>query len=77
MNLSLLRAENVKQAIVAYAKEQNFNLNLDQLQPVGVGIAEPVIAVPRNEQQAAQNRRVEFRIVAVDPESTTESDFDF
>jgi hypothetical protein len=77
LNLSLSRAEAVKQAIIDYASQQNINVNLSQLKPVGAGISEPVISKPSNMAEARQNMRVEFRIVRVNPEELKESDFDF
>ncbi len=77
LNLSMQRAESVVEAIKNYAREQKINVNLNQLQPVGAGISEPVISKPANIAQAKQNMRVEFRIVKVDPETLNESDFDF
>jgi len=77
LNLSLARAEAVKQAIVDYAKERNINVNLSQLKPLGAGISEPVISKPQSLEEAKQNMRVEFRIVKVNPEALKESDFDF
>lgn len=75
LNLSHQRAEAVKAALEKMARAENINLNLAQLQPQGVGIADPVISKPTNIEQAKENMRVEFRIIRVDPEST--SDFDF
>ncbi len=77
LNLSLQRAEQVKQAIVGYARDQQINVNLAQLAPVGAGIAEPVISKPSSISEAKQNMRVEFRIVKVNPEALNTSDFDF
>ncbi len=77
LNLSQARAEAVKQAIVDYAEQQDINVNLSQLQPVGAGISDPVISKPSNMDEAKQNMRVEFRIVKVNPEELSESDFDF
>ncbi len=77
LNLSQARAEQVKQAIVDYAEEQGINVNLSQLQPLGAGISDPVISKPSNIAEAKQNMRVEFRIVKVNPEELSESDFDF
>lgn len=77
LNLSLRRAEVVKEAIVAYAKSRDINVNVAQLAPVGAGIAEPVISKPNSIEEAQQNMRVEFRIVKVNPESLNKSDFDF
>jgi hypothetical protein len=38
---------------------------------------EPVIPKPKNIDEAKENMRVEFRIVKVNPESLTPSDFNF
>lgn len=77
LNLSLQRAEAVKQTLEEMAKSEGINVNLAQLQPVGAGIADPVIAKPASPDDALKNMRVEFRIVRVNPESTQSSDFDF
>ena len=52
-------------------------MDLSQMQPQGVGIAEPFIAKPRSMDEAKQNMRVEFRLIRVSAEVTQESDFDF
>lgn len=77
LNLSLARSEAVRQAIVDYAKRSGVTVNLSQLQPQGAGISDPVIAKPSNMAEARQNMRVEFRIVKVNPEELSDSDFDF
>jgi len=77
LNLSMQRAEAVKEAVVSYAKSKDINVNLAQLAPIGAGISEPVISKPSTIAEAKQNMRVEFRIVKVDPEALNESDFDF
>ena len=77
LNLSQARAEAVKDAIVGYARNRGINVNLAQLQPLGAGIADPVIAKPANMAEARQNMRVEFRIIKVNPEDLSDSDFDF
>ncbi|MFV1964190.1 MAG: hypothetical protein ACC628_02115 [Pirellulaceae bacterium] len=77
LNLSLARAEAVKQAITDYAKSRGINVNLSQLQPIGAGITDPVVTKPTSMEQAKQNMRVEFRIVKVNPEDLKEADFDF
>ncbi|TWT29194.1 hypothetical protein KOR34_53340 [Posidoniimonas corsicana] len=77
LNLSLARAEQVKQAIVKHAEQEGVSVNLSQLQPVGAGISDPVISKPSNMAEARQNMRVEFRIVKVNPEELSETDFDF
>ncbi len=77
LNLSKSRAEKVKEAVVAYAKQLGANVDLTQIIPVGAGIAEPIIPKPVSMEQAKENMRVEFRIVKVDAESIAPSDFDF
>ncbi|MCA9126823.1 MAG: ABC transporter substrate-binding protein [Planctomycetales bacterium] len=74
LNLSKLRADNVKQALADFGKQISANVDLSQIVPVGVGIAEPVISKPQSIEQAKENMRVEFRIVKVDAE-TLEFDF--
>ena len=77
LNLSRRRAEAVRDALIAYAKEENLLIDASQIQPVGVGIREPFIARPRNLAEARENMRVEFRLIRVDAEALSESDFDF
>lgn len=77
LNLSQGRAEQVKTAIIDYADQRGISVNLSQLQPLGAGISDPVISKPSNMAEAKQNMRVEFRIVKVNPEELSESDFDF
>jgi ABC-type nitrate/sulfonate/bicarbonate transport system substrate-binding protein len=77
LNLSLSRAQQVKDELVAYAKKQGVNLDVSQMQPAGAGILEPVVAKPKNLDEAKQNMRVEFRIVRVPAEALKASDFDF
>ncbi len=75
--LSKARADQVKTSLLNYAKQQGVNVDLSQITPVGAGIAEPVIAKPRSDDEARENRRVEFRIVKVDAETITPTDFNF
>ncbi len=77
LNLSRVRAEAVRNAVVEYAKSKGLALDPTQIQPVGVGIREPLIAKPRDAREAQQNMRVEFRLVRVPAEVLKESDFDF
>lgn len=77
LNLSRKRAEAVKDSVIAYAKGKGIAVDLSQIQPQGVGIAEPFIAKPSSAAEAQQNMRVEFRLVRVSAEVTQESDFDF
>lgn len=77
MNLSKLRADKVKEALTRYASQLEVNIDISQITPVGAGVMEPVIAKPRNIDEAKENMRVEFRIVKVDAESIAPGDFDF
>jgi hypothetical protein len=77
LNLSLRRAYEVRKSVAQYANGKGLTLDMSQIQSVGVGIAEPFVAKPTNMQEAAMNRRVEFRLLRVTAEATTESDFDF
>ena len=76
LNLSKSRAETVKQRIIELAAQRGVSLNDRQLQPVGVGIADPVVAVPNSEDAGAPNRRVEFRVMRISSESTKEEDYE-
>jgi outer membrane protein OmpA-like peptidoglycan-associated protein len=77
LNLSLARAKAVRDAIIQYAGTQGVRIDESQLQPAGVGVREPLIARPKNLQEAKENMRVEFRIVKVPAEAIQQSDFDF
>lgn len=76
-NLSLKRAEAVRDSIIGYAQGKGLRLDTSQIQPAGVGIREPFIAKPSNMDEARQNMRVEFRLIRVKAEAATQSDFDF
>lgn len=77
LNLSLTRAEAVREAVINFAKQSGLNLDPSQIQPQGVGIREPVVAKPKSMDDALQNMRVEFRLIKVPAEALQESDFDF
>ncbi len=77
MTLSKRRAEAVKKAVTAYAESMGANVDLSQIVPVGAGISDPVVPRPRNPEDQAANRRVEFRIVRVDAETLPDDGFDF
>jgi len=76
LNLSQGRAKEVQKSILDFAKAKDIDVDESQIQPVGVGIREPVVPRPRSMEQAKQNMRVEFRLVRVKAE-VSESDFDF
>ena len=77
LNLSLKRAAAVKASIEELAKTSGTRLDLSQIQPVGVGVAEPVISKPRNLTEAKQNMRVQLSIQRVPAESIKSGDFDY
>lgn len=77
MTLSRQRAETVRDAIIKYAESKGNRLDKSQIQPSGVGVKEPLINKPRNAGDAAQNMRVEFRLIRVNAEPTKQGDFDF
>ncbi len=77
LNLSKKRAEIVVSSIIAYAKTRGLDLQKNQIQPVGVGISEPIIPKPKNADEAKTNMRVEFRLIKVSPEAINNSDFSF
>ncbi len=77
LNLSQRRAEEVRRTIVRYAESKQFRLNEKQLQAIGAGIIEPVIARPRDLGESKENMRVEFRLLRVKAESVSQSEFDF
>ncbi len=77
LNLSKKRAEAVRAALLGFASAQEVTIDQSQITPVGAGIADPVIAKPRNLDEAKQNMRVEFRIVKVEAEVIQSTDFDF
>jgi hypothetical protein len=71
------RASAVRQAILDLGEKQGVRLNKERFKSEGVGILEPVMAVPRNEEQRALNRRVEFRIMKLSAERVTNKPFDY
>jgi hypothetical protein len=77
INLSRKRATAVRNAVIAYAKAQNYKLDENQIVAVGVGIAEPEVAVPRRDEEMARNRRVEFRLIRVSTEALTATGLDY
>ncbi len=75
--LSQKRAIAVKTAIEEYAKAKGLQIDLSQIQPQPVGVAEPINPRPRNQQQAEENMRVEFRVVKQRVEALNEDSFNF
>lgn len=77
LNLSRARADAVRDAVVTYAKSKGLTVDKTQVQPVGVGIREPIVPKPSNMEEAGRNMRVEFRLVRVQAEAAKAADFDF
>ncbi len=77
LQLSQARAEIVRDTLQAYAKSKNLMVDFSQIRPQGVGIAEPIVARPKDMVEATKNMRVEFRVIRVSAENIKEGDFDF
>jgi len=69
-NLSLERAQAVRQSFLGYCKKRDFVTDESQYLAVGLGISTPKFSPPRTEQEWAANRRVVFRIKQVEAELT-------
>ena len=76
-NLSLSRANAVRDAVVSYAGRRNVKLDTSQFAVVGHGIAKPKSGLcsgdpcaPKTEQEWRDNMRVEFRIIQVEAEAS-------
>lgn len=74
--LSRDRAQQVRNALIAYASKKGSKLDESQIQVVGAGANDPFIVKPRSPDEAAKNRRVEFSIVRVSAEAATASDYE-
>ena len=77
LNLSRERSGAVRTSLIDHARSKGVRLDESQVQSQGVGIREPLVARPRNADEAGVNRRVEFRLVRVSAEAMTAADFDF
>jgi outer membrane protein OmpA-like peptidoglycan-associated protein len=78
--LSLDRADSVQSAVLKFAAGQKFTLDKKQIKPVGLGVTEPVVALPRTPEDAAKNRIVEFSIYSIKTKGPSAEDgviFDF
>lgn len=67
-NLSLNRAQAVRAAFLDYAKQQGIVIDESQFVAVGIGVKDPKFQVPATEQEWNQNRRVVFRVKAIETE---------
>ncbi len=76
-NLSLTRANAVRDAVLAYAKKKGIRLDPSQLAMLGHGIAKPASGIcgdepcaPKTKEEWLSNMRVEFRIIQVEAEES-------
>ncbi len=76
-NLSLTRANAVRESVIEYAKQKGVRLDPSQLTVVGHGIDRPASGMcgadpcaPKTEAQWLSNMRVEFRIIQVEAEAS-------
>lgn len=76
-NLSLTRANAVRDSIIAYAKGKSVRLDPSQFATVGHGIVKAKTGMcgvdpcaPKTEQEWRNNMRVEFRIIQVEAEAS-------
>ncbi|MDJ0785828.1 MAG: ABC transporter substrate-binding protein [Myxococcota bacterium] len=76
-NLSLARANAVRDSVVGFARSKSVTLDRSQFAVVGHGITRPGSGMcgkdpcaPKNEKEWRDNMRVEFRIIQVEAESS-------
>lgn len=67
-NLSLARANKVRDSLVDYAKKRNINFDASQFVTNGQGVDKPLFAMPQSEQEWMANMRVVFRVLNVEAE---------
>jgi ABC-type nitrate/sulfonate/bicarbonate transport system substrate-binding protein/outer membrane protein OmpA-like peptidoglycan-associated protein len=67
-NLSLNRANAVRDSYLAFCESKGVNTDESQFVPVGVGVQSPKFNPPRTKDEWAANRRVVFRIKQVEAE---------
>ncbi len=70
LNLSLQRSNSVRDSLVAYAASKGITINESQFITSGKGYDAPKVPEPRSEEDLAKNRRVQFRIVNIESESS-------
>ena len=77
-SLAKTRSQNVLKAILDFAKisMNNYQIDISQIQPVGVGFDEPLNPLPRTSQEQLENMRVEFSLVRVKAEVLNDTSFD-
>jgi outer membrane protein OmpA-like peptidoglycan-associated protein len=67
-NLSLMRANAVKQAYLEYCKTQKIVVDEAQFHPVGMGVKAPKFNPPKTREEWVANRRVVFRVKQIETE---------
>jgi outer membrane protein OmpA-like peptidoglycan-associated protein len=67
-NLSLERAQAVRESFLNFCKQRNLDIDESQFVGVGLGIDNPKFNPPRTKDEWAANRRVVFRIKQVEAE---------
>jgi ABC-type nitrate/sulfonate/bicarbonate transport system substrate-binding protein/outer membrane protein OmpA-like peptidoglycan-associated protein len=77
MNLSLTRANRVRDSVVEFAKSQRITLDPTQFATAGHGVMQPRNGMcghdpcpPRTQQEWRNNMRVEFRIIQIEAETS-------
>ena len=70
MKLSIRRAEQVKTSIIEFARSRGLLFSESQFAVSGAGITQPVVPVPKTEDEAQKNRHVEFRLVRIKAETS-------
>jgi len=75
-NLSVTRAQTVRNSILQYAQLKSVIMDESQFEPLGLGIAQPATGIcgvdpcaPQNAKEWRSNMRVVFRIISVEAES--------
>lgn len=69
-NLSLERAQTVRQSFLSYCDHKKFRIDPSQFVAIGLGITSPKFSPPRTKEEWAANRRVVFRIKQIEAELT-------
>jgi outer membrane protein OmpA-like peptidoglycan-associated protein len=67
-NLSLERAQAVRESFLSYCRKRNFAIDDSAFVAIGLGIETPKFNPPRTREEWAANRRVVFRIKQVEAE---------
>lgn len=76
-NLSLTRANRVRDAIISYGQNKGVNLDKTQFAVIGQGLAKPASGMcgvdpcaPKTKEQWLENMRVQFKIIQVEAEES-------